>query len=511
MGEILLRAGVVTEEQLLKAIARQQQSGERLGEALVNLGFVSSEDVARALAEQLGLPFLPGKRLLVPPKDFTRRLPLPLAQSLGCLPLDEADDGAVVVATSDPLNQKALEEVSRLLGKPVRPVVVLSEALERTLREFARPEANSPVVSAPSEISLLLQARKEAATAVHLEPSPQGGRILFRVRGRLETRGEMEGKDFAALLSRLKTLASLDPEESGPREGWGYLSLEGEELRLELSLLPTSEGERAVINLLPPSPPWRWEDLLDPKEAKRLRSALEEGWGLAIVSALPGHGLSSLLALLLSSLASPGRVVISLEELLPYRMPGVQQVQADRRTGLDLPRLLRLLVRQDPDVIGVGEVEDPKTAEAAVWAALSGRLVIAAVTAPDATSVLDRLRQLGVDPYLLGSLLIASLSQRTLPRVCPACGGGGQKKGGTLIPEPCSPCGGTGRGKASPVAEVLIPDEEIRQAIAGGIPASELREMMRRRGWATWEKKAREGVARGVFSPEEVRRAGLLV
>jgi len=494
---------------LRKAMARQKESGERLGEALVSLGFASSEDVARALAEQLGLPFLPGKRILLPPRNFTHRLPLPLAQTLGCLPLDEADDGSVVVATVDPLNQRALEEASRLLGRPVRPVVVLPEALDRTLREFATAqETASPPVSASSETSLLLQARREGVTAVHLEPSPRGGRILFRINGKLETRGEVEGEEFRLLLARLKALASLDPEEREPREGLGRLYLEEKEVEIRLSLCPTLEGERAVIRIISPRTPPRLEDLgLEPEEEKKLRSALEEGQGLAIVSAPPGNDLPFLLAALLSSLASPGRTILLAEEFPACRIPGVHQVQVDRRAGLGFPRLLRLFLGQDPDVIAVGEVEEAETAEAAVLAALSGRLVIGATLAPDATRALDRFRRLGVDPHLLASLLVVSLSQRILPRACPACRGQGQ----TGRSESCYLCGGTGRGKEVPLVEVLIPDDDLRQAIAEGTPASQLREMTRRRGWITWEDRVRERVARGFLSPEEARKTGFLV
>jgi type II secretory ATPase GspE/PulE/Tfp pilus assembly ATPase PilB-like protein len=483
-------------------MARQKESGERLGEALVNLGFVSSEDVARALAEQLGLPFLPGKRILVSPRDFTRRLPLPLAQTLGCLPLDEADDGSVVVATADPLNQKALEEVSRLLGRPVRPVVVLPEALDRTLGEFAPGEtAESP--GQKPETSLLIRARREGATVIHLESSSSGrGRVYFRVNGELRSEGELGGEEYRALLSRLKALASLDPEGSEPQEGFCRLELEEQEVGIRISICPTLEGERAVIRILSPRTPPRLKDLgLEPEEEERLRSVLEEGRGLVLVSSPPGNGLTSTWASLLSALTRPGRVILSAEEFIEHRLPGVHQVQVNRQAGLSFPRLVRIFLRQDPDVVAIGEIEEAETAEAAVLAALSGRLVLGAMLAPDATRALERLRRLGVDSRLLGSLLVVSLSQRMVPQACPACGGQGRSGS-----EVCPLCGGTGKGKMAPAVEILIPDDALRQAIAEGTPASELREAMRRQGWITWEERARR-----LLPPEEAKRIGLLV
>ncbi len=544
LGALLLRRGLLDEPDLESALVAQGETGERLGELLVRTGRVDPSQVAEALAEQLGLAWEPGP--LDPAPEALALVPRGLALRRGVLPL-ALTARTVQVAMRDPLDLGTVDDLQFRTGRRVIPVVVPPSALEEGLsrgypggEDPSSPSAGSPALPslAPSAEArreaegeegedpgvirrvdrLLEMALARGASDLHVEPSVRGLEVRARVDGILRALASLPASERRAVISRIKVLAGMDisvrrrPQDGGfphsagrsptadrgkPGDGAAG-GTGGRTLSVRVSTLPVEEGEKAVLRILDPERvPSGLEELgFGPSDLARLRALLRGGRGVVLASGPTGSGKSSTLFGALAEVDRERLNVLTLEDPVEYRVPGVSQVQVNPRAGLTFPAGLRAALRQDPDVIMVGEIRDRETAEIAMAAAVTGHLVLSSIHTTDAPGGITRLLQMGVPAHLVAGGLAGIVAQRLVRVRCPGCGGA--ERG-------CPECNDGYRGRTG-VFEVLVMDEGLRDEVMQGSGTEVLRRRAREGGMGSMALDARRKVAEGLTTPHEVAR-----
>jgi type IV pilus assembly protein PilB len=495
LGRLLLERGAIDPIGLDDALVEQQRTRERLGEILMRRG-VPAEQIARALAEQLRLPY--AEPPLQPVADALALVERAHAVRLRVVPL-ALQQRALRIAMADPLDLAAIDDLQFRTGRRVAPAVATSATIDEALLRaygaaaFATlltrlPQAAEPVeherepeaaavaalrraLDAPPIVALvdLILGRAVAARAsdVHVEPGPQALRVRARVDGVLGDLLELPAHAAAAIVSRLKVMADLDISvKRKPQDGRGSVRAGGRELGLRVSTLPTADGEKVVLRLLDPAAAaLALDDLgLAAGDAERLRSVLAQGHGVTLVTGPTGSGKTTTLYAALTGLDRIRRNVITLEDPVEYRLARVTQVQVRPRAGLTFPVALRAVLRQDPDVIMIGEMRDRETAEVGMAAALTGHLVLSTLHTTDAPGAVTRLLDMGAAPYLVASGLAAVLAQRLVRRACSLCG-----------PSPAHACAHPPAGRVG-VFELLVVDDVIRSLILRRASVAAIRE-----------------------------------
>ncbi len=518
-GQLLVERGAVSAAQLEEALERQGEIGERLGEVLVRMGLLAREHVAAALAEQLGLSHAPGP--LAPDPSLASLLPETVARRARAAPL--ARGGRWLrVAMADPLDLTTTDDLRFRTGRRIEVVVSAPEAIEAALDTLYGGEVDrlaaglaqepdtddrdtleraaraAPVVRLVDRI--LSEAAAARASDIHLEPGAEALSVRFRVDGLLHEVHSLPAGARSALISRLKIMAGMDiAVRRRPQDGGMTLRSEGRELPLRVSTLPARQGEKAVIRVLDPSrAPENLGSLgLGPADGKRLSRLLASGQGVLLASGPTGSGKSSTLHAALLELDRRHLNVVTLEDPVEYRIPGVTHVQVDSRGGLGFADALRAVLRQDPDVIMVGEIRDRETAEIAMSAAVTGHLVLSTIHTTDAPGAVARLLHMGVPPYLVAGGLAGVVAQRLVRTVCAECRG--RRDTG------CAHCQDGFSGRTG-VFQVLVIDDALRDAVIAGATVTELRRRARDAGMGTLADDARRKVAEGVTTPHEVGR-----
>ncbi|MEX1256457.1 MAG: ATPase, T2SS/T4P/T4SS family [Gemmatimonadota bacterium] len=521
LGALLLDSGAIRPAELDRALEAQRKTGERLGEAMVRLGCVPEESVARALAGQLGLPFEVGP--LTPDAEALRLVRGAFARGRGVLPL-RLRGRFLQVAVRDPLDLATLDDLQFQSGRRVEPIVTtpsaLSEALTAAFHSPApiRPtsggdgEALDPRAEAPPEseeatappivrlVDLLIRRSVEAgASDLHVEQGARDLLVRERIDGVLRRVTAVAPSARAALLSRIKILAGMDISvKRRPQDGGFPLQHEGRTLSVRVSTLPVEAGEKAVLRFLDPrSAPANLEALgFSAEDLGRLRALLRGGRGVVLAAGPTGSGKSSTLFGALGELNRDESNVVTLEDPIEYRVEGVNQVQVNPKSGLTFPAALRAVLRQDPDIIMVGEIRDRETAEIAMSAAITGHLVLSTIHTIDAPSGITRLIQMGVPAHLVAGGLAGIVAQRLVRRCCLACRG--RAKG-------CPACHEGYRGRTG-VFQLLTVTETLREMVARGADAGELRRRAEEGGMGTMAEDARRKVTEGVTTPHEVAR-----
>ncbi len=499
LGALLLERGHLNQAALEEALARQRSTGERLGEALLQLKLVDEEALYETLAFQLDLPYRGPP--LRPAPDAIRRIRPAFARRRGVLPL-EAEDREVQVALSDPLDLETLDDLQFQCGGRVRVVVTPPSAIREALSQLdAAPKASARQAGSPVPRlvdRLIRKAADRGASDLHLEPAGTGVQVRERVDGILRSvpvSGETSG---SALLSRIKVLGGMDiAVKLRPQDGGFTIEHQGRTLGIRVSTLPVEEGEKAVLRILnSDQAPTCLEDLgMVGDPLARLRRILKGG-GVVLTAGPTGSGKSSTLSAAISELDRDELNVVTLEDPVEYRLSGVSQVQVHPRAGLTFPTALRAVLRQDPDVVMVGEIRDRETAEIAMAAAVTGHLVLSTIHTIDAPSGITRLLHMGVPPYLVAGGLAGIVAQRLVRRTCMACGG---------RPVGCERCPDGYLGRTG-IFQVLLVTEGLREEIVRGGSTSVLRRRARMAGMGSMVDDARRKVAEGVTSPHEVAR-----
>jgi general secretion pathway protein E len=534
---------------LARAAARRPE-GRTLGEVLVESGATDGGRWARALAEVSGLPFAP--TLPVPQRELVDGLPMPFAKRHLVLPVAVAADG-LHVAMADPSALAALDDLRFLHRAPVRPLVVpaavLRAAITQAYDAAARSAADTmdaihrdgrlELVAAdlePPDIleagddtpvirlvnALLFQAVRDEASDIHIEPYERALAVRFRIDGVLHDVLSPPPRLQPTIASRVKIMAGLDiAERRLPQDGRIRVRVAGRDVDVRVSLVPTPFGERIALRLLD-----RTSARLDlaelglaPAVAAGVDELLMQSHGLVLVTGPTGSGKTTTLYAALRRLADGARNVMTIEDPIEYQLRGIGQMQASPRIGLDFAAGLRAVLRQDPDVILVGEIRDRETVEIAMQAALTGHLVFSTLHTSDAAGAIARLLDMGVEPYLAASSLRAVVAQRLVRRLCAACAIeetpatdearllGGAPLGTVRHAGPgCEACRGTGYRGRTGIHELLVVDDAVRRLVMGRAEAAAVRRHAAGSGMASLRDDGLAKARSGVTTVAEVLR-----
>jgi type IV pilus assembly protein PilB len=550
IGDMLVDAGIIGAADVQEVIHRRLP-GERFGDVLLRIGLATEDEVADAIAGQLRLDRV-DVTYIVPAEDVVRLVPSWLADRHGVLPLRLEDD-VLVIATDDPSDVTVLDDIRMASGvRSVRPEVASSSALTMARRRVYRIEATQDLleeigddpVEDPAAVEpdtvvaddaapvvrlvhrLLSDAAAVKASDLHLESDADGLRVRMRVDGLLRESSRVPRSLAAQVRSRLKILAHLDiAERRLPQDGRCRVRLDGQTIDLRVSTMPTLDGETIVMRLLPQGTDRIGFDELGLGAAaqEQLLDALERPQGLVLVTGPTGSGKTSTLYAGLAAVTDVTRNVLTLEDPIEYQLPGINQTQIEPAIGLTFARGLRHVLRQDPDVLLVGEIRDAETAQLAVEAAATGHLVLATLHTNDAAASVARLVDLGVDRFLAAAALELVVAQRLVRRVCTACAAPDRPTDRVLrrlhlaaddlrdaTPRRgrgCDACGGTGEVGRTAVSELITVDPQLRELITEGAPESQLARAARTGGMRSLREEALALAAAGEITYDEVLRA----
>jgi len=538
LGEILIERKLITPDDLARALdIQKERGGEKLGKIMVDLGFIAMRDVLAALAEQLQVPVLvlDGPPAVSP--ELETLAPRFLRQ-FRCLPV-ALHDHTVTLAMADPLDfetrnavesstgltvlagialeQEILDSIDRYYGQTAKNEAELaspvgeSEDLEH-LRDMA---SEAPVIRLVN--AMIGQAVEQRASDIHIEPFEKEFRIRYRIDGVLASQSPPPRELKAAIISRVKLMAKLNiAERRLPQDGRIKIKTLGREVDLRVSTLPTLYGESVVMRLLDRSAGdfYDLEKLgFDDHMLRRMTYYTSLPHGIFLVTGPTGSGKSTTLYSALKRINQTDKKIITIEDPVEYQMDGINQIHVNPQIGLTFAGGLRHIVRQDPDVIMVGEIRDQETADIAIRAALTGHFVYSTLHTNDAPSAITRLTDMGVENYLLTSSLVAVLAQRLVRVICPQCrqsAGEVTAPNGDRLPSfrgaGCEHCFGTGyRGRVG-IFELMELNEELRAIIMRNEDASIITAAARRNGMRNLRDDGWGKVARGVTTPDEVIR-----
>lgn len=545
LGQLLLRRGALSQEQLDEALRHQQSCKERklIGEVIVELGFVDERGVLETLAESYGIPFASDTARLADPKVI-ELLPREFLEEHGVLPMFLVR-GVLTVAVSEPANLYLLEEIERRTGHRAQIVAATADDIEAAHRAYL-PAANVFVIDEiyedidehdfavieqeATELSdleedaghgpvvklvnfLIYSAVQEGASDIHIEPDDHTLRVRYRIDGRLFEKIQPPHKMQQAIASRIKIMANLDISERRlPQDGDFNVMMDGRPIDLRVSTMPCKFGEIVVLRIIDSKNNRLPLDSLGFSEQMlaQWKSVIEQPNGVVLVTGPTGSGKSTTLYSVLSQLDTNEINVSTVEDPIEAQIKGINQSQINDRAGFTFSKALRSMLRQDPDVLMVGEVRDSETAAIVSQAALTGHLVFSTLHTNDSISAVTRLINLGIEPYLVAATVRGVLSQRLVRKICPhcktqwegddavrqACGGGQYSMGAG-----CNRCRGTGYAGRIGIFELLVPTDELLEAIGRGASLQELRVLTNHE---TLRKDGLEKVAKGLTTPEEV-------
>lgn len=560
VGDLLVDLGIITPEQVDQALAYQRDKGHKklLGEVLIELGFVTEEQVAEVLAQGYGVPFArinprvaDAKVIELLPRDFLEKNTV--------LPLFLARD-KLTVAVAEPSNVFMVEEIERLAGKPVQIVAATTADIRSTLESYM-PDGNvfvidemiedidasdlsvvesqitdltnledasgeSPVIKLANY--LIYAAVQEGASDIHLEPDDGQSRVRYRVDGRLFEKLSPPYQMHAALVSRIKIMAGLDiSERRVPQDGGITIRVDKRQVDLRVSTCPGKFGEKVVMRVIDKTGALLSLEKIGfaPDMLEEFRTLVHQPNGVVLVTGPTGSGKSTTLYAALSEINDEAVNISTVEDPVEFNLPGINQFQTNDKAGFTFAGALRSLLRQDPDVVMLGEIRDQETAKIATQAALTGHLVLSTLHTNDAVSAVTRLINVGVESYLIAASIRGVLAQRLLRKVCPNC-----KEEQTLdptvrktlermfpdtpLPEKvyhgagCSRCRNTGYAGRIGIYELYVPDDEGLDAISRDAPLQELRRMALASGkYTTLRADGLEKVAAGLTTVDELIRA----
>lgn len=553
LGDLLLSMRLVTLEQLDHAVRVQQEAPAPLGRVLVGLGYLEEDLLLNVLALQHGVR--PWRLNEMPPDpEAVEKLPAHLCHTHRVLPVAIHDD-LLLVAMADPQDLDAIELIRNATKMRIEPVYAdperLDLAISRTfsiaaaneaidgmidqaLRDFrvensSRRQATAltdedtrPVVGLVNQI--LSDAIRLGASDIHLEPRPNRVDVRYRVDGELRMVRELPDSLMPMLTTRLKIMAELDIVEFRvPQDGRVSVTIDGRHIDLRVSVLPNYHGPRIVLRILDKSTALKRlpEIGFNDRNLSVFQSLVSKPYGMFLVTGPTGSGKTTTLYAALQELKSEKSNIMTCEDPVEYDLDGVNQSQVNEKVGLTFARQLRAILRQDPDVVLVGEIRDGETAETAIRASMTGHLVLSTLHSNDAPSAIPRLLDMKVNPYLLSTSLIGVMAQRLLRVLCPDCKRATQPNGRTMdrvaerVPghttttyEPvgCAACGGTGYRGRMPVHELMPVSGDIAQLIAHQGTTDEIREAARAHGLRTMQEEAIDLVLSGVTSMAEAER-----
>lgn len=452
LGDLLIEQGLLTEEQLKLSLDQQKRTGRKLGRVFVESGYVTEEGISQALARQLHIPFIDLKSF-TPKPDLIQLLPEAPARRFRALVLDQMPDGRLQIGMSDPTDLQAYDEITRLIKREIDLAVLTeSQLLAMVDRVYHRgeqitglaKELTAELGDIPIEFGDLLgltpgaedapvvkllqtvfeEAMRLRASDIHFEPQEQGLRIRFRIDGVLHIQTVADAKISSAVALRLKLMSGLDISEKRlPQDGRFNIKVRANPVDVRISTLPTQYGESVVMRLLNQNTGLLGLDKVGMPERvlERFRHSLKRPSGMVLVTGPTGSGKTTTLYAALNELNSPEKKVITVEDPVEYRLPGLNQVQVHEKIDLYFSRVLRTVLRQDPDIVLIGEMRDQETAEIGMRAAMTGHLVLSTLHTNDALSTPIRLLDMGVPRYMVALSVHMVVAQRLVRVICGNC------------------------------------------------------------------------------------------
>ncbi len=556
IGELLLQEGLVSQEQLSRALEDQNQSGERVGAALIKLGYIGEEVLSEFIARQFHVPQVNLSKLTIP-REVITIIPLDISQKYQAVPFGLMGN-TLNVAMADPGNLFVVDDIRFLTRKSIQIHVASESIIKKTIAQFyaadesiddvlgmLRDEVDVDVVEAAEDVDLsfledaaeqapvvklvnhiLMDAIRKQASDIHIEPYEKSLRVRFRIDGVLYETMKPPYALKNALVSRLKIMSRLDISERRlPQDGRIKLKAKGREMDFRVSVLPTLFGEKVVLRLLDKSNLQLDMTKLgfETNQYKAFREAIYSPYGMVLVTGPTGSGKTTTLYSALSDLNKASHNISTVEDPVEFNLHGINQVNIHESIGLNFAAALRSFLRQDPDIVMLGEIRDFETAEVAIKAALTGHLVLSTLHTNDAPSTVNRMLNMGVESFLVASAVNLILAQRLVRRVCSECKveeeappevlldlGVGEDELGTFtnyVGKGCPVCNGTGyRGRVA-LYEVMPMHEQIRELVLLGASAAEIKKESIRLGMLTLRRSGINKMMQGVTTVEEVIRA----
>ena len=555
LGQRLLGENLVSPEDLAAALERQSKRGMKLGETLLEMGVANEEDLLPHVAEQLGFPALRLREGLIDP-TVVQTLPKEFCEHHGVLALFKVRD-ELTLALDDPTDLDRIDAVERKTGLTVRPIFAFRASIDRMISRALEEDFEVDTVTADMDESavelqadisdvdlttvqdmvggspvvnlvnyLILQAIRKGASDVHIEPGRKHGVVRFRIDGQLVEMIRPRRDIYPAVVSRIKVMAKLDiAEQRQPQDGRCQVVVDNKEVDLRVSTLPTVSGEKVVMRVLDKQRlTFNLDELGIPgTQLGNIKEMLSRPYGLVLVTGPTGCGKTTTLYSALELIKSVHSNVVTVEDPVEYQIEQVNQVQVDGVRGLTFASALRSILRQDPDIVMIGEIRDAETAKVAVQAALTGHLVLSTLHTNDSPGAITRMVDMGVEPFKLAAALVGVIAQRLLRMICPKCrtthyasaemlgalGYEGDAQKSFSRGEGCRACYDTGFRGRTGVYEVLQADSDVRRVIARDATSGELKEWMREAKVPTLLSGGLDLAEREVTSLEEVARVTL--
>ena len=551
LGDLLVASGVITAEQLEQALKMQKDSRQRLGDVLIQNKFITEQQLIDALQVQLGVDFVDLTAVSIP-VELAKYVPRSIAKKYCVVPVKLVRD-SLYLAMSDPLDFVAQDEVKTASRKRVVPMIATRKATEqaistlygsegtaRVIEEMKREAGGSsdivpaqmaqdttdPEESAPTirfVNSLIERAFAERASDIHLEPQEGEMVVRMRIDGLLRKILTVPADLQNTVISRLKIMGGMNiAEHKVPQDGHAMASVRGHSLDLRISSMPTVYGEKIVLRLLDKSAQAlsKGELGLEGRDLENYNALLKNSSGVILLVGPTGSGKSTTMCNMLRDLSREEINIVTLEDPVEYHIPGVSQCQINDKTGMTFASGLRAILRQDPDIIAVGEIRDGETGTIAIRAAITGHLVFSTLHTNDAVSAIHRLKDIGVEPWLVSSALRGVVSQRLVRKICPHCKRAYQPSAEELsllgLPEDsavtfyrgegCPECHHSGYSGRRAAFEILMINRRLRKLIADGADSDTLLAAARENGFVTMQESCRQLVLSGVTSAEEAAR-----
>ncbi|MCI9315176.1 MAG: Flp pilus assembly complex ATPase component TadA [Lachnospiraceae bacterium] len=550
LGDVLVERGVITQEQLEQGLQLQKGSGRKLGETLIDEGFTTEEAIGRALSNQLGYDMIDLQNVAIP-EDVLGLVPGNVLERYKVLPFEYASDNMNVirVAMADPMDMAAMDDIAIITNLQVEPVisttrsimlaldkyfgnVEVNSALEEYTREkesqmaeqedmYSEDVNNSPIVQLVK--TMIEQAVRQRASDIHIEPMERQVRIRYRIDGALYEKVTYSIRLLPAMVARIKIIGGMDiAEKRKPQDGRITQVVDRQEFDIRVSVLPTVYGEKVVMRLTSKNALTREKSQLGfkPRELKKFDHILQNPHGILLVTGPTGSGKSTTLYTALSELNREDVNIITVEDPVEANIDGINQVQVNNKAELTFASALRSILRQDPDIIMIGEIRDQETASIAVQASITGHLVVSTLHTNSAAGTITRLMDMGIEPYLIADSTVGVIAQRLVRRLCPECKrakkpDAEEREMLALAPdadvtiyEPCgcSKCDGTGFKGRIGVYEIMEISQGLKSIISKNGDAEAIKEKALEEGMSTLRMCATEYVLEGITSVNEMMK-----
>lgn len=556
LGELLVKENLISASQLMKAQEEVRRGNGRLSTNLTKLGFIKEAELTSFLSKQYGVPSIDLSSFEIQP-EIIRLIPKEVAERHMVVPVNKVGS-SLILAMSDPSNIFAIDDIKFLTGYNVEVVVASEQAIRESIEKYYEDESvrlndvlagfeddEVEVIATDEDLNLselekssedapvvklvnliLMEAIKKGASDIHIEPYEKSLRVRYRIDGVLQEQMRPPMKLRNAISSRLKIMASLDiAERRLPQDGRIKLKYgKGQDMEYRVSVLPTLFGEKVVLRLLDKSNLQLDMTKLgfDEKQLKEFQGSIHLPYGMVLVTGPTGSGKTTTLYSALAELNQVSENISTAEDPVEFSIPGINQVQMHEEIGLNFAAALRSFLRQDPDIIMVGEIRDFETAEIAIKAALTGHLVLSTLHTNDAPSTVSRLLNMGIEPFLVASAVNAVLAQRLARKICQDCKKEEKVPVQTLLDigvnpdmaagmkvcvgKGCNTCGGTGYKGRVALYEVMVMKDELKEFVLNGASTAELKREAMRLGMQTLRMSAIKKIADGVTTIEEALR-----